>query len=210
MRNTESSHLHWHQGVVRCADRERLKGHRGFTLWFTGLSAAGKSTEQLLFNRGCHTYVLDGDNIRHGLNRNLGFSPEDRTENIRRIAEVAKLFSDCGIINLTAFISPYRKDRLSGSFFEVFVDCPIAICEKRDPKGMYKKARDGIIKEFTGISAPYEPPENPEIHLRTDKLSVTQCAGKIQDYLVARGCISSECKRIHSSGVTAASIPRSL
>jgi adenylylsulfate kinase len=201
MSNADSVNLRWHPNAVSRADREGLMGHRGFTLWFTGLSAAGKSTlavatEKHLFSQGCHTYVLDGDNIRHGLNRNLGFSAEDRSENIRRIAEVARLFSDCGIINLTAFISPYREDRRSardlsadGAFFEVFVDCPLEVCERRDPKGMYKRARDGVIKEFTGISAPYEPPENPEIHLRTDELSVTQCVRVILDHLTDRGCI---------------------
>ena len=195
MTEQKATHIYWHQGAVTRNDRERLKGHRGFTLWFTGLSASGKSTvavaaEAALHNRGCHTYILDGDNIRHGLNKNLGFAPDDRAENIRRIGEVAKLFTDSGIINLTAFISPYISDRRlarelseDGSFIEVFVDCPLEICEERDPKGSYKKAREGIIKEFTGISAPYEKPQDPEIHLRTDQLSVEECVQSIIRYL---------------------------
>ena len=197
----KATNIHWHQGAIRRADRERMKGHRSFTLWFTGLSASGKSTlasavEQALFERGHHTYILDGDNIRHGLNRNLGFSPEDREENIRRIGEVAKLLRDAGIINMTAFISPYIKDRqlardlgVVEDFIEVFVDCPVEICEARDPKGMYKKAREGLIKEFTGVSAPYEAPENPEIHLRTDSMTVEQCVREILDCLVKNGYV---------------------
>lgn len=197
----KSRDIYWHQGAVTREDRERLKGHRGFTLWYTGISASGKSTlavatERVLHEKGYHTYILDGDNIRHGLNKNLGFSPEDRTENIRRIGEVAGLFRDCGIINLIAFISPYRRDRdearalgHKGDFIEVLVDCPLEICESRDPKGAYKKAREGIIKEFTGISAPYEAPENPEIHLRTDKITVSECVENILDYLVAHGYV---------------------
>ncbi len=191
----KATNIVWHQGAITREDRERVNGHRGLTIWFTGLSASGKSTlavalEEALFERGCHTYILDGDNVRHGLNLNLGFSPKDRTENIRRIGEVAKLFRDCGIINMTAFISPYRKDRkiaraLCGDhcFIEVFVDCPVEVCEKRDPKGAYKKAREGVIKEFTGISAPYEPPEDPEIHLHTDKTTIGECVEIILNYL---------------------------
>ena len=202
MVDQKATDIHWHYGAVQRSDREGLKGHRGFTIWFTGLSAAGKSTlavaaEKALFERGCHTYILDGDNIRHGLNKNLGFSPEDRNENIRRIGEVAKLFTDCGIINLTAFISPYRKDRKaardlnrSGDFIEVFVDCPVEICEQRDPNDSYKKARAGIIKEFTGISAPYETPVNPEIHLHTYKMQVDECVQVIINYLVVHHHIS--------------------
>jgi adenylylsulfate kinase len=198
----KATHIVWHKGAINRNDRERLKRHRGFTIWFTGLSASGKSTlavatEAALHKRGGHTYILDGDNIRHGLNKNLGFSPEDRTENIRRISEVAKLFTDCGIINLTAFISPYLSDRLlarnlseENSFVEVFVDCPVDICEQRDPKGSYKKAREGIIKEFTGISAPYEKPESPEIHLRTDRLSVEEGVDLIISYLEQNNYIS--------------------
>ena len=190
----KADEIHWHYGVVQRSDRERLNGHRGFTIWFTGLPAAGKSTlavatEKALFERGCHTYILDGDKIRHGLNKNLGFSPGDRKENIRRIGEVAKLFTDCGIMNLAAFISPYHKDReaarnlnKSGDFIEVFVDCPVEICEQRDPNNSYKKARAGRIKEFTGISAPYEAPVSPEVHLHTDKMSVDECVQAILNY----------------------------
>ena len=152
--------------------------------------------EEALYEMGYHTYILDGDNIRHGLNRNLGFSPEDREENIRRIGEVAKLFRDAGIINMTAFISPYIQDRRLArglgapeDFIEVFVDCPVEVCEARDPKGMYKKAREGKIREFTGVSAPYEAPENPEIHLCTDAMSVEQCVQMILEYLIERGFV---------------------
>ena len=185
-------------------DRERLFGHRSFTVWFTGLPASGKSTvavhlEKKLHDFGLHTYILDGDNVRHGLNKDLGFSPEDREENIRRLAEVAKLLRDTGVINLTAFISPYRKERdfarsLAGDddFIEVFVDCPLEICEERDPKGMYKKARAGIIKEYTGISAPYEVPPAPEVHIRTDLLDVEQCADAIIAALRERHLIPVE------------------
>jgi adenylylsulfate kinase len=199
----KATNIVWHPGKITRAKRERLSGHRGVTIWFTGLSASGKSTlavamEEALYEHGCHAYVLDGDNVRHGLNNNLGFSPGDRTENIRRIAEVAKLFRDAGVISLTAFISPYRSDRDSArklaedehdAFIEVFVDCPVDVCEKRDPKGMYQKARAGIIKEFTGISAPYEPPERAEIHLSTDQLTVGECVQSIMDYLVERNYI---------------------
>lgn len=194
--------VHWHQGKIVCADRERLNTHRGSTIWFTGLSASGKSTlavslEKQLFERECHTYILDGDNIRHGLNKDLGFSPEDRAENIRRIAEVSAILRDCGIINMVAFISPYREDRNLArllckdqcTFVEVFVDCPVDVCEVRDPKGMYRKARMGEIKEFTGISAPYEPPLNPEIHLRTDKYDVDACTSQILDYMIEKELI---------------------
>jgi len=204
MTEQKATNIYWHQGAITRAERERSNNHRGFTIWFTGLSSAGKSTlavatEEVLYERGYHTYILDGDNIRHGLNKNLGFSPEDRAENIRRIGEVAKLFRDAGIINLTAFISPYRNDRQSArelssdvtTFIEVFVDCPVEICEQRDPKGAYKKAREGIIKEFTGISAPYEAPENPEIHLHTDRMSVEECVQMIMDYLIKHEYIPS-------------------
>ena len=194
----KATNIHWHKSEIQRADREELMGHRGITIWFTGLSASGKSTlavalEVALYERGYHTYILDGDNIRHGLNRNLGFSPEDRTENIRRIGEVARLLRDCGIINMTAFISPYRADRQlarslceDNCFIEVYVDCPLEVCEQRDPKGMYKKARQGQLKEFTGVSAPYEPPENPEIHLRTDKMTIDECVRTILAYLTDR------------------------
>ncbi len=198
----KATHIVMHQTLVNRGDREKNYGHPAFTLWFTGLPASGKSTlavatEKALFDRGYHTYILDGDNVRHGLNKNLGFSPEDRQENIRRLAEVTKLLRDAGIINLTAFISPYREDRefarsLSAGhdFLEIHVDCPVDVCEERDPKGMYRKARKGIIKEYTGISAPYEVPEHPEIHIRTDSMSVENCTAKIMDALSKLGLIS--------------------
>ena len=196
MEAKKADNVYWHQGTITRREREHLNGHHGFTIWFTGLSASGKSTiaaatEEVLYGLGCRTYILDGDNIRHGLNKNLGFSPKDREENIRRIGEVAKLFRDCGVINMSAFISPYRKDRKAArelgnenEFIEVFVDCPIEVCERRDPKGVYSKARKGIIKEFTGISAPYEAPESPEIHLYTDQMSVKKCVDFIMNYLL--------------------------
>jgi adenylylsulfate kinase len=195
MEEQKATHIMWHTGAVHRENREHLKGHRGVTLWLTGLSASGKSTlavavEAALHARGSHTYILDGDNIRHGLNRNLGFSPQDRSENIRRISEVSKLFTDSGTINLTAFISPYRSDRQAArelcgkdNFIEVFVECPLEVCEQRDPKGAYAKARQGIIKDFTGISAPYEEPLTPEIHLRTDLQSLDDCVRSILSYL---------------------------
>jgi adenylylsulfate kinase len=189
---------------VTRADRESALGQRGVTVWFTGLSASGKSTvatlvDQILTARGRHCYVLDGDNIRFGLNRDLGFSPEDRNENIRRIGEVAKLFTQSGIINLTAFISPYRIDRDRNrdiqeprDFVEVFVDCPLEVCEQRDPKGLYAKARAGLIPEFTGISAPYEPPLKPELALRTDLDTEEESAQRVVDYLAAGGYLARE------------------
>jgi len=213
MTQKKATNIVWHPAKVTRSKREDLSGHRGFTIWFTGLSAAGKSTlavavEEALHEHGCHAYVLDGDNIRHGLNSNLGFSPEDRVENIRRIAEVAKLFRDAGIISLTAFISPYRADREGArklaeaehdAFIEVFVDCLIEVCEQRDPKGMYKKARAGIIKDFTGITAPYEPPEKPEIHLRTDQMSVGECVQAVMNYLIDRNYIPCSPNRIQTT-----------
>lgn len=191
-------------GKVTRKDREKLKGHRSFILWFTGLSGSGKSTlahrvEEELFEMGIHTYVLDGDNIRSGLNRDLGFSEEDRKENIRRIGEVAKLFVDAGIVVLTAFISPYRRDRNfvrslvnEGDFIEIYVKCPLEVCEKRDPKGLYKKAKLGIIKNFTGIDAPYEEPINPEIVVETDRQSIEECVNKIVDYLKKKSYIPDQ------------------
>jgi len=172
-------------------------GHSGCVVWLTGLSGSGKSTiatelERELFNHGQHAYVLDGDNSRHGLGSDLGFSPEDRKENIRRIGEVAKLFADAGIICITAFISPYRADRdlvrrmLAGGpnqFIEIFVNAPLDVCERRDPKGLYAKARANEIKEFTGISAPYEAPSEPEIELRTDEITVAESVARIMEYL---------------------------
>ena len=196
----KSTNITWHHGDITRADRERMNGHRSVVVWFTGLSGSGKSTiahevERRLFERGCRTYVLDGDNIRHGLNKNLGFSPEDRTENIRRIGELANLFVQAGVIVLTAFISPYRADRdnarriAGGDFVEVYVQCDIEVCETRDTKGLYRKARAGEVKEFTGISAPYEEPLHPELVLNTAKESVEESAAKVIEILKARGVI---------------------
>jgi len=199
MTKGKATNIVWHPGAVTRADREQLNGHRGCTVWLTGLSGSGKSTiavalEKDLCARGVRSYILDGDNIRHGLNKNLGFSPADRTENIRRIGEVAKLFTDAGLVALTAFISPYRADRdqvraimQAGDFIEVFVDCPVETCEERDVKGLYKKARAGEIPEFTGISAPYEAPARPELVLDTQAQSVDQSVAALVDYLDAQG-----------------------
>lgn len=195
----KATNIVWHGGNVSKKDREEFLRQKGVVLWFTGLSGSGKSTlageiEKKLFAGGHLSYVLDGDNIRFGLNKNLGFSPEDRAENIRRIGEVAKLFADAGIITLTAFISPYRADRdtargllKEGEFIEVFVKCPVLECEKRDTKGLYKKARAGEIKEFTGISAPYEEPVSPEIVLDTALLALDEAADLVIRYLADRG-----------------------
>ena len=191
----KSTNITWHETGLTKEDRAERNGHRGVVIWLTGLSGSGKSTiavetQAQLFEMGCQTFILDGDNIRHGLNKDLGFSPEDREENIRRIGEVAKLFADAGMIVLTSFISPYRKDRdrarallNPGDFIEIYVNAPIEVCEDRDPKGLYKKARTGEIPEFTGISAPYEPPVRPELEIRTDSLSVNESAKRIIDYL---------------------------
>ncbi|QJD85261.1 adenylyl-sulfate kinase [Cohnella herbarum] len=190
-----STNITWHDGQITKKNRQSLKGHKSAVLWFTGLSGAGKSTlsvavEAALYQRGIHTYVLDGDNVRHGINKNLGFSPEDRTENIRRIGDVSKLMVDAGLMTLSAFISPYRNDREmvrynfeENEFIEIYVKCSIHECENRDPKGLYKKAREGIIKEFTGISAPYEEPINPELTLETDRLTVEESVEIIINYL---------------------------
>jgi len=197
----KSSNVVWHDTGITKEDRERQNGHRGVVLWFTGLSGCGKSTvatclQQKLFDRRMQTVILDGDNIRHGLNGDLGFSPEDRDENIRRIGEVAHLFADSGIMTITSFISPYRKGRdrarqlnKPGDFIEVYVKAPLEICEERDPKGLYQKAREGVIKEFTGISAPYEEPEHPEITLETDKLGVEESADFVIRYLEEKNYI---------------------
>jgi bifunctional enzyme CysN/CysC len=195
---TKSKNIFWTEGKITADARAIRAGHRGAVIWLTGLSGAGKSTiaqslERELFQRGMHTYVLDGDNIRHGLNSNLGFSPDDRVENIRRVSEVAKLMADAGTVVLTAFISPYRMDRsrareiaLEGNaeFIEVFVDAPLEVCEARDPKNLYKKARAGQIREFTGIDAPYEAPEDPEIVVRTDRQSVDESVATILEQLL--------------------------
>ena len=202
MAEQKATNIVWHHGTVTRADREKLGGHRGCTIWLTGLSGSGKSTiavdlEKRLFERGAHTYILDGDNIRHGLNKNLGFSPADRTENIRRIGEVAKLFTDAGVVAVTAFISPYRADRdqvralmADGDFIEIHIDCPVEVCEGRDVKGLYKKARAGEIKEFTGISAPYEAPAKAELTIKSHELSVEQSVATILGYLEKRGIIT--------------------
>jgi len=195
-RKIKSQNITWSDGDVDHAARILRNGHKAAILWFTGLSGSGKSTlaravEKELFLRRCHSYVLDGDNVRFGLNRDLGFSPEDRTENIRRIGEVAKLMMDAGTICLTAFISPYRTDRDAareitpdGGFLEVYCKCSLEECERRDPKGLYKKARAGEIPEFTGISAPYEEPERAELVLETDRFSVEECVQQVIDYLL--------------------------
>src|SRR5262245_13224776 len=201
-----ATNITWHEGHVEREQRCGLLEQRGATIWLTGLSGSGKSTiaytaEHALVERGHLAYVLDGDNIRHGLNKNLGFSPADRTENIRRIGEVAKLFADTGVLTFTSFISPYRADRdlvrklhEDGKlpFIEVFVNAAVEVCETRDPKGLYKKARAGELKEFTGISAPYEEPLKPELVLDSARLDPKQCAVVVLDYLTERGLIRDE------------------
>lgn len=193
-----ATNVSWHAGEVTRDDRNQILRQQGATIWFTGLSGSGKSTiavaiENALFSLGKLSYRLDGDNVRLGINKNLGFSEEDRKENIRRIGEVAKLFSDAGIITLSSFISPYRRDRdevralheaANLRFVEVFVDCALDVAESRDPKGLYKKARAGQIKNFTGIDDPYEAPLNAEIHLRTDRLSLQQEVDRVIQYLL--------------------------
>jgi adenylylsulfate kinase len=197
MAEQKATNIVWHPGAITRTDREQLNGHRGCTVWLTGLSGSGKSTiavelEKRLWDRGVRAYILDGDNVRHGLNKNLGFSPADRTENIRRIGEVAKLFTEGGMVAITAFISPYRADRdqvralMPDDFVEILVECPLEVCEQRDVKGLYQKARAGQIKEFTGISAPYEPPAKPELTLRTDRQSVEESVGAIVALLAER------------------------
>jgi len=221
MKSSSAIEVHWHEHAVSRQEREQLNGHRGSVLWFTGLSASGKSTvanlvDHQLHAMGIHSVVLDGDNIRHGLNAGpamlkqrhgedfaqrfgLGFSAQDREENIRRIGAVAKLFCDAGVIAITAFISPYRVDRdraramaEEGDFIEVLVDAPLDVCEARDPKGMYKKARAGEIREFTGIDAPYETPENPEMVLNAGAKPAETLADEVIAYLRASGKISGE------------------
>lgn len=191
----KSKNIHWHHGKLTDEDRVKYIGQKGAVIWFTGLSGSGKSTvacevEHALIENGHNSYVLDGDNIRHGLNKNLGFSPEDRTENIRRIGEVAKLFCEGNVITLTAFISPYKEDRNTardlvpaGQFLEIYCYAPLDVCEERDPKGLYKKARAGEIPEFTGISAPYEEPDKPELVLDTSKESLEESTRKVLDLL---------------------------
>ena len=188
----------WHNTEVALEDREKQQGHQGLVLWFTGLSGSGKSTvatafQKRLFDDGYRVFILDGDNVRHGLNSDLGFSSEDRVENIRRIGEVSKLFMDAGVITITSFISPFRADREVvrkklpvGKFVEVFVKAPLDVCESRDPKGLYKKARAGEIAHFTGIDSPYEEPENPEITVETFKYKVEENVDQIISYLIEK------------------------
>ena len=190
-----------HEGVIQKGDRQRLNGHTSAVVWFTGLPGSGKSTlasrlEERLFGRGVRTFVIDGDNVRAGLNKDLGFSAEDREENIRRIGEVAKLFVEAGVMVMTAFISPYRKDREfvrnlvgKGEFIEVYVKCPLGVCEQRDVKGHYKMARQGILKHFTGIDDPYEEPERPERVIETDQMTVDEGVEQIIRYLAEKGYI---------------------
>lgn len=194
-----SKNIVWHNGIVTRAHREAQNAHRSAIVWFTGLSGSGKSTlahavEDRLHQRGCRAFVLDGDNVRHGLCGDLGFSAQDRQENIRRIGEMAKLFMEAGVIVLTAFISPYRADRERvrgmvecGDFIEIYCDAPIEVCEGRDVKGMYKKARAGLIAEFTGISSPYETPENPEITVETGRLDLDVCVRQVMVEMERRG-----------------------
>ena len=195
------SNVVWHHATVTRARREAQNGHRGAIIWFTGLSGAGKSTlahavEEELYQRGCRTFVLDGDNVRHGLCGDLGFSAKDRVENIRRIGEMAKLFMEAGVIVLTAFISPFRADREHvrgmvehGDFIEIYCDSPLEVCEQRDVKGMYKKARAGQIAEFTGISSPYEAPENPELTVKTGEEELDACVQQVIDEMMQRNII---------------------
>lgn len=198
---TKSSNVVWHESKVTRGDRERLKNHKGVTLWFTGLSGAGKSTlahavEEACFNRTCHTYVLDGDNVRHGLCGDLGFTAQDRTENIRRIGEMSKLFVDAGVIVLTAFISPFRDDRervrnlmAEGDFLEIYCQSSLERCEERDVKGLYRRARAGEIPEFTGISSPYEEPLHPELTVNTGEWSIEESAAAVLRLLEDRGIL---------------------
>lgn len=196
-----SNNIFWQQSIVTKSDRQKLYKHKSFVLWFTGLSASGKSTiarelEKQLIANNIKAYVLDGDNIRHGLNKDLGFSSTDRTENIRRIGEVSKLLVDAGLVTITSFISPFAKDRAmvrqifaDKEFIEVYIYCPIGVCELRDPKGLYKLVRQGKIDEFTGIDSPYEPPVNPEIIIETNNSSVEESVNRIYSYLLTNNLI---------------------
>ncbi len=201
MANLDKMQLTQFQHLIDRDERVKKMGHRSFVLWFTGLSAAGKSTlasltEKKLFNEGCHTYILDGDSVRQGLCKDLGFTNEARVENIRRVGEVARLMIDAGLVVMTAFISPFRSDRRlvrtlvkDGEFIEVFVKCPLSVCEARDPKGLYKKAREGLVKNFTGIDSEYEEPEKAEIVIDSEKKSPEENAALIVDYLRERKLI---------------------
>ena len=200
----KGSNTVWHEATVTRVRRERLLGHRSVVLWFTGLSGAGKSTlahalEEALFQRGCHTLVLDGDNVRHGLCADLGFSLEDRSENIRRIGQVAQLVVEARVIVTTAFISPLRSDRNlardlfpHGDFVEVYCEAALDVCEQRDTKGLYQRARAGEVKEFTGISSPYEPPGNPELVVKTGELPLRECVDQVIAFLGQRGILVDE------------------
>jgi adenylylsulfate kinase len=192
------NHIIWHDGYINRADRNRLNRHKSCLIWFTGLSASGKSTiahlvEKKLHEQGIRTYVLDGDNVRHGLNADLGFSRKDRKENLRRIVEVCKLMVDAGLVVLTAFISPYKDDRayvkskLKDDYIEIYVKCSVEECERRDPKGLYKKARAGVIKNYTGVSAPYEEPENPDLVIDTEVLEVGEAVEDVLEFLEGKG-----------------------
>jgi adenylylsulfate kinase len=199
----KSTNVVWHSATVSRTDREAQNNHKSVILWFTGLSGAGKSTlahavEDRLYQLGCRTFVIDGDNVRHGLCGDLGFSAADRTENIRRVGEVAKLFTEAGVIALTAFISPFRADRdrvrqmvKAGDFFEIYCEADLAVCEGRDVKGLYQKARAGQISEFTGISSPYEAPENPELVVKTGTLTLEDCVNEVISALAQQGIIQS-------------------
>ena len=203
---TKATNVTWHQSHVEREKREGLLNQKGCTIWLTGLPSSGKSTtaftlEHKLVQRGYLSYVLDGDNIRHGLNKNLGFSAEDRAENIRRIGEVAKLFADAGVVSITSFISPYRRERdlarkihqeAGLKFIEIFIDTPVGVCEKRDPKGLYQKARAGELKGFTGVDDPYEPPLNPELVLKTENSTPEELADRLFEYITNQGILTRE------------------
>ena len=203
MADQKATNITWHAHAVTKQQRLALSGHQGLVLWLTGLSSSGKSTvanelDAKLNARGVRSFLLDGDNVRHGLNKNLGFSAEDRAENIRRVSEVAKLFAEAGVITITAFISPYRKDReearallSAGEFIEIYVDCPLEVCEQRDPKGLYEKARKGEIKGFTGIDDPYDVPENPELTLDADGKTPDVLADEIIAHLEKSGAFQN-------------------
>ncbi|MBU8879976.1 adenylyl-sulfate kinase [Bacillus sp. FJAT-29790] len=195
------NHVFWHQPAIEKEDREKLHGHKSIMIWFTGLSGSGKSTianalQHQLFRKNISVYLLDGDNLRHGINKNLSFTAEDRQENIRRTAEIGKLFVDAGVVVLAALISPFEKERLNAralfkpdEFIEVYIKCPLLECENRDPKGLYKKARKGEIKNFTGIDQPYEAPKNPEIIIDTNKLSIDDSVEILLSYLFDKVCL---------------------
>ncbi len=210
--DNKATNIVWHDNKVTKKDRCLLNGHKSCVLWFTGLSGSGKSTLAVEVEKELHknkilSYVLDGDNVRHGLNVDLGFSAKDRQENIRRIGEVAKLFVDAGLFVVTAFISPFREDRQkvrdlfeAGEFVEIHVNCSIDVCEKRDPKGLYEKARQGIIKDFTGISSPYETPMNPELVINTDKQSIEKSVEQVMKYLQTNGYFYKERSEMANMG----------